>query len=337
MIESPATEMGAAPSGDSANLQFTATADEARRLDQFLAGRTQLSRHAARRLIEEGQVRVDGRVARKPGLMLGPGQRVGLSTAPQDPRKTPPVPQRELPLEVLYEDGDVVVVNKPAGWPTHPLRPGERGTLASALVARYPECVASNPEAREGGLCQRLDLYTSGAIVASRNAPAFAAMRAHLRQGQVEKEYLALVAGVAEAETLEVSLPILPAPGPFRHRRLVTATTPEQVYHPDALDAQTRFVVLARGKHHTLLRAEAKTGRRHQVRAHLAYLGLPLVGDSLYGAPPFEELAEGYFLHASRIRFPAISKPGTVDITAPLPLDRARILQTYGLLVPARP
>jgi 23S rRNA pseudouridine1911/1915/1917 synthase len=337
MIESLEAAFAPAEGHGFAGLTFTTAADEVRRLDQFIAGRTQLSRHAARRLIEEGQVRVEGRVARKPGLMLVAGQRVSLSTPPQDPRKTPPVPQSELPLEVLYEDGDVVVVNKPAGWPTHPLRPGERGTLASALVARYPECVASNPEAREGGLCQRLDLYTSGAIVASRNAPAFSAMRAHLREGHVEKEYLALVVGVPESETLEVSLPILPAPGPFRHRRLVTATTPEQVYHPDALDAQTRFVVLARSQQYTLLRAEARTGRRHQVRAHLAYLGLPLVGDTLYGAPPFEALAEGYFLHASRIRFPAITKADIVDVTAPLPADRARILHSYGLLVPVRP
>jgi 23S rRNA pseudouridine1911/1915/1917 synthase len=335
MIESrDAADLGA-------ECQYTAVAGEARRLDQFLAGCTQLSRHAARRLIEEGQVRVDGRVVRKSGLLLSPGQRVTLLAPPQDPRKTPPVPQRELPLEVLYEDSAVVVVNKPAGWPTHPLRPGERGTLASALVARYPECVAANPEAREGGLCQRLDLYTSGAIVAARSAAAFSAMRGHLREGRVDKEYLALVVGVAEGETLEVSLPILPAPGPLRSRRLVTATTPEQVYHPDALDAQTRFVVLGRSGKYTLLRAEAKTGRRHQVRAHLAYLGLPLVGDTLYGAPPSDELSEGYFLHASRIRFPALHGRGETDVTAPLPADRARLISQcglgYGLLVPARP
>lgn len=317
--------------------EFTVSHEDVRRLDQFVAGRTGLSRHAARRLIEEGQVRVEGRVWRKPGMMLLPGQRVELSAPPQDPRKTPPVAQPELPLEVLYEDGDFVIVNKPAGWPTHPLRPGERGTLASALVARYPECVAANPEAREGGLGQRLDLYTSGAIVAARNAAAFSALREHLQNGRVEKEYLALVVGIPEAEELEVTLPILPAPGLDKRRRLITATTPEQVYHPDALDAQTRFVVLKRGAEYTLLRAEAQTGRRHQVRAHLAYLGLPLVGDTLYGAPPCEALGEGYFLHASRIAFPALSGRKTIVATAPLPAEREKLLARYGLLVPTRP
>jgi 23S rRNA pseudouridine1911/1915/1917 synthase len=336
MMESQNTQQdpGRAPR---AATEYTVSQDDPRRLDQFIAGRTSLSRHAARRLIEEGEVRVDGRMWRKPGLMLSPGQRVGLSAPPQDPRKTPPVSQPELPLEVLYEDADVVIVCKPAGWPTHPLRPGERGTLASALVARYPECVAANPEAREGGLCQRLDLYTSGVIVAARHAAAFSALREHLHNGRVDKQYLALVVGVPEAEELEVTLPILPAPGIERRRRLITASTPEQVYHPDALDAQTGFTVLKRGERYTLLRAEAKTGRRHQVRAHLAYLGLPLVGDVLYGAPPCPELADGYFLHASRIRFPAPDGRSTIDVEAPLPAERAQLLKRYGLLVPARP
>src|SRR5690349_8821181 len=104
--------------------EFTVTENQAvGRLDVFLAGMTGLSRHAARRLIEEGEVRVGGRIARKAGLMLMPGQRVSLRVAAADPRTTPPVPQPELPLIVLYEDADVVVVNKPAGFPSHPLRP----------------------------------------------------------------------------------------------------------------------------------------------------------------------------------------------------------------------
>jgi 23S rRNA pseudouridine1911/1915/1917 synthase len=283
-------------------------------------------------------VRVDGRLARKAGLLVAAGQRVALaaSASVEDPRRTPPWPQPELPLIVLHEDADVVVVNKPAGWPSHPLRPGERGTLASALVARYPECISASPDAREGGLCQRLDLYTSGAIVAARNAPAWQAMREALRAGRVEKEYLALCVGTPAEDTLEVSLPLLPAPGPDRHRRLVVATAPEQIYHPEALDAQTRFSVLQRGARYTLICARTQTGRRHQVRAHLAYLGLPLVGDTLYGAPPPEpDALPGYFLHAWWLSFPGKKAP--VAVTAPLPPERAEWLLAQGLLVPARP
>src|SRR5262249_24617006 len=155
------------------------------RLDLFLAGSTGLSRNVARRLIEEGKVCVAGRVARKAGLIVAPGESVSLTALAQDPRRTPPVPQPELPLAVLYEDADVVVLNKPAGWPSHPLRPGEKGSLASALVARYPECATASSDAREGGLCQRLDLHTSGALIAARSQPAWAAMREHFQNGRV--------------------------------------------------------------------------------------------------------------------------------------------------------
>lgn len=308
------------------------------RLDLFLAGRTGLSRHAARQLIEEGAVRVAGRVVRKAGLFLSAGQLVTLAAPAQDPRTTPPWPQPELPLDVLYLDADMLVLNKPAGWTCHPLRPGERNSLASALVARHPECATASPDAREGGLCQRLDQYTSGAITAARNGAAWEAMRQHFRQGRVEKEYLALVVGVAKSDTMEVDAPILPAPGPDRHKRLIAATTPEQIYHPEALDAATQFFVLSRGPRHTLLRAKTTTGRRHQVRAHLSYLGLPLLGDTLYGAPPpisSSPSLEGYFLHAARIRFPGVQ--GMIDVEAPLPKERAQFLADQGLFVPTRP
>lgn len=323
---------GAAPQ-ESRETEFIAQAGESpSRLDQFVAARTGLSRNAARRLIDEGQVRVEGRISRKAGLILASGQRILLAEPARDPRRTPPVPQPELPLEVLYEDTDLVAVNKPAGWPSHPLRPGERGTLASALVARYPECVAANPEAREGGLCQRLDLYTSGVIIAARHAEAFSALRTYFHDGRVEKEYLALVVGVPEEDTLEVTAPILPAPGPERHRRLIAATSPEEIYHPEALDAETRFVVLKRGRRYSLLCATTKTGRRHQVRVHLSYLGLPLLGDTLYGAPPLEaNVPAGYFLHASRISFPGRAAGTTLSIEAPLSPERARFLASEGL------
>jgi 23S rRNA pseudouridine1911/1915/1917 synthase len=230
-----------------------------------------------------------------------------------------------------------LVVNKLPGCATHPLRPGERGSLASALVARFPECSRASPEAREGGVCHRLDTFTSGAVIAARTPAAWQAMRALFRDGLVKKTYLAVVCGEPAQDVFEVTQPLLPAPGPERRRRMIAAETPAQVYHPDALDAQTRFEVLARGEGVALLRAQTETGRRHQVRAHLAYLSLPLLGDELYGAPAAATLAaadlQGYFLHADTVAFPALdaaARPqpqGRIHVTAPLPPQRQSLIE----------
>lgn len=313
-----------------------APAEDITRLDLFLARHTGLSRAAIRRLIEEGQVRIDGRIGRKGATVL-PGQRVQLAQPVSDPKSTPPIPQPELPLSVLYQDAQLVVVSKLPGCATHPLRPGERGSLASALVARFPECATASPEAREGGVCHRLDTFTSGAVIAARTAAAWDAIRSLFRDGLVKKTYLAAVCGEPAQDVFEVTQPLLPSPGPDRRRRMIAAETPAQVYHPDALDAQTRFEVVARGDGVALLRAYTQTGRRHQVRAHLAYLGLPLLGDELYGAPPAETLSaadlEGYFLHADSLRFPALEKGAIphasklITVTAPLPPQRQNLVE----------
>jgi 23S rRNA pseudouridine1911/1915/1917 synthase len=314
-------------------------AEASSRLDQFVAKRTGLSRAAAMRLVNEGQVLLDGRVGRK-GAMLVVGQTVALHEQPRDPRMTPPVPQPELPLSVLYEDDAVVVVNKPAGMPCHPLRAGELQTVANALVARYPECARASDSRREGGLCHRLDTFTTGALLAARNAAAWRLLRGAFSAGRVEKEYLALVAGVPADEQFELALPLLAGAGSEGSRRVLVAATPDQMYRRDAQDAYTRFVVEQRGRRYTLIKALAQTGRRHQIRAHLAHLGLPLVGDELYGgSPPPLGLplpeatlaaARGYFLHAARLRFPAVSAAAAegamLTVDAPLPQARAELL-----------
>lgn len=280
------------------------------------------------RLVEGGQVRIDGKAGRK-GTLLAHGQAVTLAVPAADPVTTPPLPQPELPLEVLYQDADVVVVNKAPGQACHPLRPGERGTVASAVVARFPECASASADAREGGLCHRLDTFTSGALLFARRPAAWQALRAAFSAHQVEKEYLALVHGAPAADEFELDLPLLPAPGPGGAKRMLVASSAEQIYSADALDAHTRFSVLRRGDGYALLRARATTGRRHQIRAHLAHLGLPLVGDTLYGAPePADADSDGYFLHASRLTFPSPAAPNKpINVEAPLPPARANRLK----------
>lgn len=317
--------------------------DRGRRLDDFVAEYAKISRANAIRLIQEGQVRVNRRKAPK-GHFLTAGETVEFALPPQDAQKTPPVPQPELPLSVLYKDEKLIIANKPAGWPTHPLRPLEKGTLASALLARYPECASASEHAREGGFCHRLDRDTSGAIVAARDRASWLSMRRAFTEGFVEKEYWALCHGVPQAKSGEIKLALLPAPK--NRARMLVAETPEQTYHPEALSAHTKFQVEKTRGEYTLLRVTTLTGRRHQIRAHLSYLGLPLYGDELYGGPSLtEEMkdalgpelvseAQGHFLHAHRLRIPLLEDLGNekeISVEAPLPAGRRKLLELLGL------
>lgn len=302
------------------------------RLDRFLAQRAKVSRHEAMRLIEAGAVRVGAARAKK-GALLRAGDVVRLEHAPADPLRTAPQPQPELPLDILFADDVLVIGDKPGGQPSHPLRPGERGSYASALVARYPECGAASDPPREGGLCHRLDTHTSGALLAARDPATWRALRAAFQSGAVEKEYLALCAGVPPRETGRIDLPLLPVPG--HPERMQVAATSDQQYRPEALDAETEFTVERTGGGHSLLRVRARTGRRHQIRVHLGYLGLPLVGDPAYGGPelpallpgwtpPAADAAEllGQLLHAALLRFKHPKTGQTITVTAPLSAAR---------------
>lgn len=297
--------------------------DASQRLDRFVAEHTGVSRGAAMRLIADGLVQIDGRVGKK-GVSLVPGQTVSVPDDAQDDVSTPPVAEPGLALSVLYEDADVVVVGKPQGQACHPLRAGEKGTVANAVVARFPSCAKAANPVREGGVCHRLDADTSGALLFAKSEAAWQKLRADFADGLVEKEYLALVVGSPDDDEFDVTLPLLTGKGgsPKMH----VATTPEEIYHPDALDAHTSFFVERRGPSHTLLRVQARTGRRHQIRAHLAHLGLPIVGDPLYG----QGEPGGQFLHASLLRFVSPSDPSKrISVTAPIPPDRAAILQQF--------
>ncbi|MBP6609126.1 MAG: RluA family pseudouridine synthase [Deltaproteobacteria bacterium] len=290
------------------------------RLDRFVAEHSGVSRGVAMRLIADGLVQVDGRIGKKGAALLA-GQTVTVTSEAQDDQSTPPVPQPELPLTVLYEDADVVVVSKPQGMACHPLRAGELGTVASAVVARYPECGEAAQPVREGGVCHRLDTDTSGALIFARTKDAWQKLRSDFAEGLIEKEYLALVVGTPSDDEFDVTLPLLTGRG--GSPKMMVATTPEQIYHPAALDAHTCFFVVQRGPAHTLLRVVARTGRRHQIRVHLAHLGLPIVGDPLYG----QGEPGGQFLHASRLRFGSPLDPSKrITIEAPLGADRATLL-----------
>lgn len=294
---------------------IVAEADDGARLDQWLSQALGCSRRDAQRLIADGAVRVDEARAKK-GTRVAKGSTIVVTAAPPSDADKRPQAQPELPLAVMHVDDALVAIDKPAGMPTHPLRAGERDTVANALVARYPECATVSDDPREGGVAHRLDIETSGLLLAARTRPAWLSLRRAFADGAVEKEYLALVSGAPPPQST-VELALVHA-GP----RVRIAGERDL----DALAATTEFEVLARGEGLALVRARSTRGRMHQIRVHLAHLGHPLVGDVLYGGPPPAAGTRGHFLHASAIRFPHPSTGAGTRLNAPLPPDRAAAL-----------
>lgn len=296
--------------------------DAGSRLDVVLVRRVEgMSRAKARRMIEDGMVRVNGRRARK-GVRLAAGDRVELEEMPT-PADFPAVPDPTLPLVVRYEDAHLVIVDKPAGLPTHPLRPDERKTLASALLARYPEMANVGYAQREPGILHRLDNDTSGLVVAARSARAFDALRAILATGAMDKRYAALVAG--KVEPMVIDAPI--APHPSDPRRVHACLDPLDRRRAKARPAETEILRSDPvGASHSLLEVRASVAVRHQIRAHLAAIGHPLVGDWLYGGPAFPSL-ERHFLHASRLRFEHPIEREQLDVGSPLPDELTAVLR----------
>ncbi len=282
------------------------------RLDRFAAAASGESRRRVMEAIDRGLVRVDDRRAKK-GQPVEAGQVVRLRL----PRLGQgPLPQPELPLAVIYEDPAFVVVSKPSGAPTHPLAPGEEGTLANALIARYPECVGASRDPREGGVAHRLDTATSGLVVAARSRQAWEALRSQFSSRTVRKEYLALVAGEL-AHPVEVDAPIGAAAG-TQPRRMKVLEDPRLEDRQGAREAQTFVEVERCFEGWVLVRCTIATGVMHQIRVHLAHLGLPVAGDPLYGggSPPG---LQRLFLHATMLGFahPITGAPLLFDAELP--------------------
>jgi 23S rRNA pseudouridine1911/1915/1917 synthase len=292
------------------------------RLDLHLVRmRLARSRRDARDLIASGNVLLNGRRARK-GAAVGSDDRVEL-IAERTASSILPNPNIDVP--VLYQDEDIIIVNKPGLVPCHPLRSDERDTLMNAVVARFPETAGIGGKPLEGGLVHRLDNGTSGALLISRNPQSFARMRSAIRSGEVNRTYHALVAGIVAAP-LEISRPI--AHSRKNARKMVAFDQHEhrRVHVRGALSATTSISPLERLGEYTLAMVIPQTGRRHQIRVHLAGQGLPIVGDLLYGGPEAPELPQGRFwLHLARVEFNSPS--GThVIVDAPRPSDLEAVL-----------
>ncbi len=299
--------------------QITVTAaEDGLRLDKLLVQRFEdLSRRGAARLVADGAVLLPGARPTK-SMPVRTGMVIELNLTDEllaraQPVDASPRPHQHPDVSIVYQDEHLTVVHKPAGRPSHPLGPDETDTVANHLAWADPRCLEVGGPAREGGLCHRLDNLTSGLLVAARTAQAYAALRKHFTDHDVQKGYLALVGGEPPAEG-QVRVPI----NSIRGRRKVQLGT--------GLAASSRFRVVERYERAALVEVSTHTGRRHQVRAHLAHAGHPLVNDKLYAGTSMEGWSEGPLLHAHRLEFdhPAHGEP--LQLEAPLSTEQRRAL-----------
>lgn len=274
------------------------------RLDSFVAENTDLTRSAAQRLIETGFVKVNG-AEKKAKYVVRAGDRITVELPPPEPVE---LAAEDIPLDVVYEDADIAVINKPAGMVVHPAPGNPSGTLVNALMFRLKDLSGIGGELRPG-IVHRIDKDTSGLLVVAKNDMAHNFLASELKTHSVERTYYALAEGNFREDSGTVDAPIA------RHRtdRKRMAVT------EGGREAVTHWRVLERFGSVTFLEVELETGRTHQIRVHMAHISHPLVGDPVYGRAKNELGFSGQALHAGRLRLTHPRTGERMEFTAPLP------------------
>ena len=284
------------------------------RLDAFLASSLDgLTRSQATRLIESGEVAVNGRAVSKSYKLAG-GEDIAVTLPEPEPVEA--VPQ-DIPLDVVYEDADVIVVNKPSGMVVHPAPGHPDGTLVNALLYHCAGTLSGIGGALRPGIVHRIDRDTSGLIIAAKNDAAHQYLSAQLADHTLARTYECIVVGSLREERGTVDAPIARHPSD-RKRMAVVAGGREAVTH---------WEVIARYPGYTHVRCRLETGRTHQIRVHMAYIGHPILGDTVYGAKKPVPGLTGQCLHATGLRFihPRTGEP--VELHCPLPPEFTAMLQ----------
>ena len=283
------------------------------RLDAFLSADGALTRSQAARLIAEGRVRVNGKPAAKSARLSG-GETVTVDV-PQ--LRETALPPQDIPLDVVYEDDDVIVVNKPTGLVVHPAPGHPDGTLVNALLHHCGDSLSGIGGEKRPGIVHRIDRDTSGLIIAAKNDAAHLALSAQLKDHSLSRTYECLVTGNMKQDSGTVDAPIGRSSADRKKMAVV----------PTGRRAVTHWEVVARYPGVTHLRCRLETGRTHQIRVHMAYIGHPILGDTVYGAKKPVPGLTGQCLHATGLRFvhPRTGEP--VELHCPLPPDFTAMLQ----------
>jgi 23S rRNA pseudouridine1911/1915/1917 synthase len=289
--------------------------EQEERLDHFLVERlSEFSRSRLQGLIKDGFVTVDGLPAKKGGQKLGPGAKVEV-------RVPPPTPSglvgEAIPLDIIFENDDLLVVDKPAGMVVHPAAGHDTGTLVHAVLGYDPDIEGIGGEERPG-VVHRLDKETSGLILLAKNDRAHRWLQDQFRLRLVEKTYLALVDGAPPTPSGRVEAPVGRDPS---HRKKMAIMPPGK-----GREAVSEYVTLESFKGHTLLEFHPLTGRTHQIRLHCMFLGCPIVGDKVYGQRKPSIEINRHFLHAARLKINLPGEKGARVFEAQLPEELTRIL-----------
>jgi 23S rRNA pseudouridine1911/1915/1917 synthase len=301
---------------------FDLTLDESgERLDRALAVRLPaLSRSQLQRLIREGHVRVDGHAV-KASYRLEGGERV-IVTLPE-PQETDLIPQA-IPLDIRFEDDDLLVVNKRAGMVVHPAPGHADGTLVNAVLAHCPDLPGIGGEKRPG-IVHRLDRDTSGLIIVAKNDQALRHLQRQFKQRSVRKKYLALVEGIPQQRRALIDAPIGRNPGNRKQMAVIAPGSGAQ-----SRPARTRYEVVGTYDGYALLACFPETGRTHQIRVHLRFIAHPIAGDEVYGFRRRRLDIERHFLHAAGLTFRRPHDEQELSLEAELPEDLQRVLDGLG-------
>ncbi len=300
------------------NVVIVTAEESGERVDALLARHLQgFSRSAVQRLLESGAVLLGGKAVKK-NYLCAAGDPF-LVTLPEL-AEIELVPQ-EIPLDIVYEDEDVIVVNKPRGLVVHPAPGHPDGTLVNALLCHCGDTLSGIGGEKRPGIVHRIDKDTSGLIIAAKNDAAHLALSSQLSDHSLCREYEAVVRGRLREDSGTVDAPIGRHPTD-RKRMAVTAKA--------SRNAVTHWEVIARYAGYTHIRCRLETGRTHQIRVHMAYIGHPLLGDFTYGAPSPDKGLEGQCLHARRLRFVHPASGELVELETPLPDYFTEVLKRLG-------
>jgi 23S rRNA pseudouridine1911/1915/1917 synthase len=285
------------------------------RLDQILAKSIEdLSRSRLQKLIRDGRVYVNGIITTKPSFQLVGNEIIELEIPPPKPTTLEPEP---IPLDIVFENKDLMVINKPAGMVVHPSAGHESGTLVHAVLAHAPDIQGIGGEQRPG-VVHRLDKDTSGLILMAKNDAAYYALQKQFTERTVQKTYIALVDG--EPPTPKGRIEAAIGRDPIHRKKMAVVKAKK------GREAVSQYKTIENFENHSLLEVHPMTGRTHQIRLHLAFIGCPVVGDRVYGRRKTSLDLNRHFLHASKIMITIPGMREAMVFKAPLAEDLEEVL-----------